>query len=529
MKEAGQVEFTPEDIEGLIQRLETETLSGEDLPAIKAIIRTYLMVIRTLQDKKATIKKLLGMLFGSHTEKAKTVLEGLAASGKSSTVKGAETVKDIGQKPRGHGRKGASAYTGAEKIIVPHPTIRTGDMCPGCDLGKVYPLAEPGVFVRITGGAPLQSQVWEMEKLRCNLCGEIFAAALPEEAGNEKYDETAGAMVPLLRYGSGIPFNRLEQLQDSLGCPLPASTQWEIADKAAKRGASAVYDELMRQGAQGRVIYNDDTTMKILAMIGNHDDGRSGSFTTGMLSIVDDKKIVLFRTGRKHAGENMTDLLRQRAPEAGPPIQMCDALSRNTSKEFNTILANCLTHGRRNFVDVADNFPEECSYVIETVAEVYKNDKITKEEKLTPFMRLQYHQAHSGPLMKRLHEWMTDQIQSKKTEPNSGLGKAISYMIKHWEPLTLFLRVEDAPLDNNACEQVLKRAILHRNNSLFYKTLRGALVGDIFMSLIHTCKLQKINPFDYIVALQKHHHEVSRNPSQWLPWNYQAALAGLSA
>lgn len=529
MNEAGQVEFTPKDIEGLIQRLETETLSGEDLPTIKAIIRTYLLVIRTLQNKKATIKKLLGMLFGASTEKAKTVLAKLASSEQSPTDRDAERVKDTGKKPRGHGRKGASAYTGAEKIIVPHPTMKTGEECPGCERGKVYPLAEPGVFVRITGTPPLQSQLWETEKLRCNLCGEIFTAPLPEEAGTAKYDETAGAMVPLLRYGSGMPFNRIEQLQDSLGCPLPASTQWEIADKTAKRGASSVYDELMRQAAQGHIIHNDDTTMKILAMIGNNDDGRSGVFTTGMLSVVDDKKIVLFRTGRNHAGENMTDLLRQRDPNAGPPIQMCDALSRNTSKEFNTILANCLAHGRRNFVDVAPNFPEECSYVIETVASVYKNDKTAKEEKLTPSMRLRYHQAHSGPLMKQLHEWMTEQIDSRKTEPNSGLGKAISYMLKHWQPLTLFLRVEDAPLDNNACEQVLKRAILHRNNSLFYKTLRGALVGDIFMSLIHTCKLQKINPFDYLVALQKHYHEVSRNPREWLPWNYQAALAASSA
>ncbi len=528
MKKAGQVKLTAEDIEGLLQRLETETLSGEDLSTLKAITRTYLLLIETLRDKKATIKKLLGMLLGSHTEKAKTVLAGIAAAEKSSIDKGAETMKDTGKKFRGHGRKGASAYTGAEKIAVPHPTMHTGDMCPWCERGKVYPLAGPGVFVRITGGAPLQSQVWETEKLRCNLCGEIFAAPLPEEAGPEKYDETSGAMIPLLRYGSGMPLNRLDQLQDSLGCPLPASTQWEIAEKAATRGASSMYDELMRQAAQGRIIHNDDTPMKILQMIGNNDDGRSGIFTTGMLSVVDDKKIVVFRTGRHHAGENMTDLLRQRDPHADPPIQMCDALSRNTSREFNTILANCLAHGRRNFVDVAPSFPEECSYVIETFAEVYHNDKTARVEKMTPSMRLKYHQAHSGPLMKQLLEWMTDRMDSRKTEPNSGLGKAISYMMKHWKPLTLFLRVQDAPIDNNICERALKRAILHRRNSLFYKTLRGAQVGDIFMSLIHTCKLQKINPFDYLVALQKNYHEVSRNPQQWLPWNYKGALAALS-
>ena len=521
MKETGQVELTPEEIEELIQRLDTETLRGDDLPTIKAIIRAYLLVIRALQDKKATIKKLLRMIFGARTEKAGTVLVTTALPGK-----GAGAGKESGKTRLGHGRNGVSAYTGAERIAVPHPVMKTGDVCPGCERGKVYPW-KPGVCVRITGGAPLRSQVWETEKLRCNLCGEVFTAPLPEAAGTEKYDETAGAMVGLLRYGSGLPFNRLEHLQESMGSPLPASTQWDIAQGAAKRIYPA-REELMRQAAQGSLIHNDDTTMKILALVNNDDEGRTGTFTTGILSVVEDKKIVLFFTGRNHAGENMAELLGQRDSQTGPPIQMCDALSRNTSKEFETILGNCLTHARRNFVDVAENFPEECSYVIETLAEVYKNDKTAKEEKMTPFMRLHYHQAHSGPPMKQMHEWMTDQMESRKVEPNSGLGKAISYMMKHWEPLTLFLRVEGAPLDNNICEQALKRAILHRKNSLFYKTLRGAQVGDIFMSLIHTCTLAKVNPFDYLVALQKHAQDVLKNPHKWLPWNYKAAIATLS-
>lgn len=166
---------------------------------------------------------------------------------------------------------------------------------------------------------------------------------------------------------------------------------------------------------------------------------------------------------------------------------------------------------------------------METLAGVYKNDKTANEKEMTPPLRLQYHQANSGPLMEQLHEWMTEQMNSRKVEPNSGLGKAISYMLKHWRPLTLFLRVEGAPLDNNVCEQALKRAILHRKNSLFYKTLRGAQVGDIFMSLIHTCKLARVNPFDYLVTLQKHAHAVLNAPQNWLPWNYKETLSSLPA
>jgi transposase len=518
MKRTGQIKLTHEELEGLIQRIDTETLRGDDLPTIKAIIRTYLLVIQALQDKRASIKKLLRMIFGAKTEKADKVLPPSEPQSETGTKKDSE-------KPKGHGRNGTAAYKAAEKITVPYTELKPGDNCPMCPKGKVYPWTS-GTVVRFTGGAPLQAKVWELEKLRCNLCGEIFAAQLPEEAGTAKYDETVGAMVALLRYGSGLPFNRLEQLQESMGSPLPASTQWDIAEKTADR-IHPVHTELMRQAAHGDIIHNDDTTMKILELLNKEEDERKGTFTTGILSVVEGRKIVLFRTGRKHAGENMTDLLRLRDRGLGPPIQMCDALSRNTSTAFETVLGNCLTHARRNFVDVISSFPEECRYVIETLAAVYNNDETAKEENMKPHERLAYHQSQSGPLMTQLYGWMNDQMEDRKVEPNSGLGKAISYMIKHWEPLTLFLRVEKAPLDNNLCEQALKRAILHRKNSLFYKTLHGAHIGDIFMSLIHTCKLSGINPFDYLVALQKHSHEVFRNPPKWLPWNYTAAVTAL--
>ena len=330
----------------------------------------------------------------------------------------------------------------------------------------------------------------------------------------------------LLKYGSGFPFNRLEGLQDSLGIPLAASTQWEIVERAADR-IHRVYSELIRQGAQGDVIHNDDTTMKILSLMkenNENESARKGMFTTGIISTLKGRKIALFFTGRKHAGENMADLLKQRGSGLSPPIQMCDALSRNLPKDFESILANCMAHGRRNFVDVTWNFPEECRHVIETLAQVYKNDEVAKDLNMSPAERLAFHQTESGPLMEQLRIWFNEQLDEKKVEPNSGLGQAISYMLKHWEALTLFLREPNAPLDNNICERALKKAILHRKNALFYKTEHGAYIGDMFMSIIHTCNLAGVNPFDYITALQKHSSEVFKNPQNWMPWNYKSMV-----
>jgi transposase len=299
------------------------------------------------------------------------------------------------------------------------------------------------------------------------------------------------------------------------------------------------YKEIIRQAAQGEVLHNDDTTMKVLALKRHNPENRepakdfdeaqpaqerSGIFTSGIVSTCEGKKIALFFTGHKHAGENLTEVLKKRAKELGPPIQMCDALARNLPKDLEVIVANCLAHARRKFIDQVENFPEPCRYVLETLREVYHNDALAKQKRLSPEERLAFHQAQSAPLMAQFEKWMSDQIAERKVEPNSGLGRAIAYMTHHFHKLTLFLRVPGAPLDNNLCERALKKAILHRKNALFYKTENGARVGDLFMSLIHTCQLAGVSAFDYLTQLKIHAAQLSRNPQPWMPWNYGDAL-----
>jgi len=284
---------------------------------------------------------------------------------------------------------------------------------------------------------------------------------------------------------------------------------------------------LIRQAAQGEVLHNDDTSVRILQMKRATSEDRTGVFTSGIVATAVGQKMALYFSGDKHAGENLADVMKWRAAELPPPIQMCDALSRNVPKlprGLELVMANCLTHGRRNFVVVVDNFPMECRYVLETLGEVYGNDEVARERGMTAAERLAYHQERSGPLMEGLRQWGEQQLAEHKVEPNSGLGKAIRYLLKHWEKLTLFLRREGAPLDNNICERALKKAILHRKNALFYKTINGARVGDLFMSLIHTCELCGANPFDYLTELQRHAAELKRNPREWMPWNYRATL-----
>ena len=526
-----RIEVDVSKLNAIVERSGTTPLTVEEREQLKGAVDTLAFLTRELESKSTSLERLRRFLFGG-SEKTSQVLgdplptPGQASDGDECAVS-SETEKEQSER-KGHGRNGADQFPAAKKVKVPHRSLQSGAHCPGCAKGKVYPLKEPNRLVRIAGMAPLGATVYECERLRCNLCGEIYAAPPPAGVGVDKYDATAVAMVGLLKYGTGFPFHRLQRLQHAMGIPLPATTQWDLVKKAADQLAP-VHAELVRQGSDGEVLHNDDTAARILQLtdaqraeaLGDDVDGRTGVFTSSIISTREGAhKIALFLTGPKHAGENIADLLKKRAADLPKPIQMCDALAANTSGEFETIIAACIAHGRRHFVEVAGSFPQECRFVLETLRDVFKNDALARERGMTPEERLRLHQAKSGPLMDGLAQWMHEQFEQRKVEPNSGLGDAIQYMQNHWDKLTLFLRKAGAPLDNNICERALKRAILHRKNALFFKTLNGARVADLFMSLIHTAELNDVAPFEYLAALIRNHELAAANPAAWLPWNY---------
>jgi transposase len=489
-----------------------------------------------------SIGRLLRMIFAPKTESSRNLLpkdkekekeQAAAPNGQSSDSAGANPPSD---KRKGHGRNGAEDYSGAERVAVAHQSLQAGDPCPLCPAGgRLYDPRQPALFIRVVAQPIFRATLYELMRLRCNLCGAVFTARAPAEAGPTKYSQEVPSMLAILCYGNGLPLTRIQSLQLAFGVPLPAGTQWDLLWEAAQL-MMPVFIGLKERAAQAWLFYHDDTHIKVLSLLQENaaqaaegSKERTGIFTTGILAEVDGHRIALFFTGRKHAGENLERVLEQRQEGLPAPIQMSDGLPSNKLKTAQTRQANCCTHSRRKYVEVMEAFPQECRFVLEILKEVYKNDAQAKELKLSPEERLKYHQTHSQPPMDALEKWAREQIEQKKVEPNSDLGKAISSMRKRWDKLTLFLREPGAPLDNNACEQILKRAVRHRRNSLFYKTERGALVGDLSMSLIETCRFCGANPLDYLTALQKHARLVSEHPEQWLPWNYKAALAAANS
>ncbi len=533
------IEVNNQQLDDLLHRAATNTLREEDTKLMQNIFKSYTQFFEIVRDKNSSIARLRKMMFGASTEKTDTVVGETEESSDSADADdepeeppdGDNDRPNDSRKPRppGHGRRGADDYAGGRQVEVPHPTLAAGDACPACDQGTLYE-KKPGVIVRFVGQAPLQATVYRTEKLRCHVCGKLFTAPAPQGIGDRKYDHTAASMIALLKYGSGLPFNRVERLQGNLEIPLAASTQWDIVHAAGELLTPA-YDELIRQAAQGEVLYNDDTTVKILELMGQRrknnppddelDPNRTGLFTSGVVATRAGAKVALFFSGRKHAGENLSDVLKHRAAELDSPIQMCDGLSRNLPKELDTILASCIAHGRRKFVDLYDRFTDECHYVIKAFKVIYYNDKIAREKEMSAAERLDYHQDHSKETMDELKAWLQRQFDDHLVEPNSALGEAINYLLKRWDEMTLFLRKAGAPLDNNICERALKKVIIHRKNSMFYKTQNGARVGDMYMSLIYSCELNGATPFAYLNELQLNAEQVAAAPDRWMPWNYR--------
>ncbi len=523
----------PSEIEALIARFEDGQLGVEDRRLISRLLRLLLTLIRVVEQKNTSISRLKRMLFGPGSDKRPATIRPNNTPAKAeppATDEPSARTPDVGvtsiaesaPSSRGHGRRGAAAYTGAKRVVCADPDLAPGDTCPSNQCrGHLYDTREPSLFIRLEGRPLISATRFEQQVLRCSTCAERFTAPLPEGVPAEKYDPTADVSIALYKYGSGMPFYRQARVQAMCGVPLPESVQYARCVRVAEC-VRPVYEELVRRAARADVLYTDDTRVVILDLLKENKQlpagARRGVQTTGMVARVGAQQIALYVSGRRHAGENTVALLGKRAPGMAPPIQMSDALAANWTGEFQRIVAKCLAHARRQFVELEAAFPRECGRVLDALAEVYRRDAQTK--RMTDEERLGYHRAHSGAVMRHLGEWIAQQFDERLVEPNSSLGKALTYMLKHWAGLTRFLEVAGAPLDNNVCERALKLAVLHRKNALFYKTERGAATGDVVMSVIQTCAVNGVNVWEYLVAVVRNERAVGRDPTKWLPWNY---------
>jgi hypothetical protein len=533
----------PEELDKFLEELEP-VVSESQYGMACTLVGLVRRIANELERARVSLTRLRNVVFGGSQDKTGPLDEVKKAAAEDSASK---RLPRGNPKGKGHGRNSLKrGFWGAVRHLVLHAQLTSGSLCGTDCSGRLNVLNRVRSTARIFGQAFLPMHIWEQQGLRCSACQRIAWAPLPPEAKGPKYDPTAVSMLAGMVYANGLPLTRIARHQEGCGVPIPETVQCELLAGLAEQ-VEPVHEVLIDRAAQAELFHLDDTTRKILSLPAGHGadesaaaDGvcgqekknkkeRTGTFTTAIVSVGEGRRIVLFFTGRRHAGENLQELLRRRSRHCRKPIQMSDALPCNVPVEFDTVVANCLSHGRSKVKDLLRVFPEPVRHVLEEVAKVYRVDARARREQLSDAERLKLHREESLPVMETLCGWMEAQFAQKAVEPNSSLGMAFHYWLNHWYQLTQFTRVPGVPIDNNLAERVLKMAIRHRKNSLFYKTPHGAAVGDRLMSLLFTCQLAGIDPFGYLTALQRHREAVAAEPEAWLPWNYEQAVATASA
>jgi len=281
MEDPELITATQEQLDEILARCRG-ALTPKDFHLLQGVLSTFVFLTLKLQNARTSIGRLKKLLFGPRTERLSDIAEDARIVDKPAQpadevtppVDSAASAPDaagvgggvVVAKRKGHGRNGADAYRGATVVECMHAELAGGQRCPKCGVGRIYDWV-PRVLVRVTGQAPLAATIYRLERLRCRLCDAVFAAPTPAGVVDApKYDASCASMLALMHYGSGMPFYRLEGLQASLQVPLPDATQWEIVRDAVPAPEKA-YEELLRQAAQGRLLYNDDTPMRVLELM----------------------------------------------------------------------------------------------------------------------------------------------------------------------------------------------------------------------------------------------------------------------
>ena len=307
--------LSDEQYDGLIQKAEQRVLSDEDWKLLVIILKAHRVLLDLLRYQKTTVQKLKDLLFGKRTEKNNPpkdkdepppdnpgdpggpLPEDLeVATEASATQEALSGELDDFEEPAtlfkhpGHGRRGNLSWENAEIFFHRHSTLRTGEPCPKCHRGTLYQYTTPGVWVRYVGQAPLAAEVHKLERLRCSGCTEVFTATPPEELRrNSSATPEARAVAAVIKYQAATPFNRFAQIQKSFGQCIPRTAIWTLC-KEMSDYLSAPYFELEKLAAQGDLVQNDDTTVRILALMKENKTAeqvgkplkRTGMFTTGL-------------------------------------------------------------------------------------------------------------------------------------------------------------------------------------------------------------------------------------------------------
>jgi hypothetical protein len=568
---AQRINITLDELRRLRNRIDDQKLESDDWPLVGALVSK--LIARTEKQQRRMLAKIAAQQAqqdgqaaedtGSAAPEGESRDEGTVSTEETSPAAGSSEERttgpgsDVGDteqspaedKPKGHGRNGVDAYVNATHFDHELQQGIIGQLCqdcgPGRGRGRMTHYREK-VIVWIVGQPLFAAQVHHYEQARCRICGKIIRATGPAEVlegvGSSyiTYDGSACAMLIVMHYFAGFPFKRLESLHQGWGVPMPDANQWEIVDVCADH-LGPLYKALEQHGIQNALSFRIDDTGSMVISIRQQihaeiaalerlgestQDVRTGINATGVYFETAEGVVLLFYTGRHHAGEIIDQLIQHRQRTKPKLVKVTDGASKNFAhgQEDKLIEATCNAHAFLKFRAIKDSYPAEYAVAGEVYKKVFDHDDEAKARGLTPTERMHYHREHSKPLMEKLKTMCADKIKSKLVEPSSLLWEPLTFIINQWSRLTKFYEEPGIPLDTNLVEQQLVIPVRYLAGSFNYKTHNGAEVGDLHMSLVATARANGVEPVAYLTDCLRNHEDLAQRPQDYLPWVYRERI-----
>ncbi|HEY6728746.1 MAG TPA: transposase [Polyangiaceae bacterium] len=575
---ATRIEVTLDGLRQLIDRIDHEQLERDDWPLIRGLVwnefvgkarRQERTIARVLAAARAEQDARGQELDADATSPDHAATESPASSGRNATSdslssdakasgnepasaetgsrRNDETNPVNADKPKGHGRNGASAYRQAQHISHPLAPGKIGAQCEKCGHGKLHRYREK-VVIRIVGQPMFGAEVHHHEQGRCRACGHSVRAESPTEVceglGTDyiRYDWSACAMLMVMHYFGGAPFKRIESLHAGWGVPMPDANQWQVVN-AGDDLLLPLYRALEQHAIQKATNFRiDDTGSMVITLqrqiaaeiaalesLGKSTkDVRTGINATGVYWQTPNGPVLLFYTGRHHAGEIVDRLLRHRLLSSPKLVKCTDGASKNFDHEHadQLVEATCNAHAFLKFRAIKDKYPVEYAEAGRVYQQVFDRDDEAKALGLSSVDRMRHHRKHSKPLLEQLKKMCQEKITSKLVEPSSRLWEPLTFIINQWDRLTRFCDVPGVPLDTNLVEQALIMPVRYLAGSFNYQTEDGAVVGDHAMSLIATARASDVEPVAWLTECLRCHADLAQRPEHYLPWVYRERLEG---
>lgn len=296
------------------------------------------------------------------------------------------------------------------------------------------------------------------------------------------------AQIIIDKYTDHLPVYRQVQRFEREGIKLPASTLTDWISGTCSL-LEPLYEVHRKLALSSNYLQADETPIKVL------DKDKKGTTHRGFHWVyhAPQERLILFDYREGRGREGPTECLKD-----FKGFLQTDgyAVYEDFDKRVEITLLHCMAHARRKFDEAKGNDLARASYVLTEMQKLYALERQTRENELSHDDLYQLRQQQALPVLVDLKTWMLENY--KAVLPQSAIGQALHYSLQRWDKLCLYTTDGRLQIDNNLVENVIRPVAIGRKNYLFAGSHNGARRAAMLYSFLGTCKINNVNPFEWL-------------------------------